>query len=452
MKVLLGIHKPDGGAISIDEKKVEFSSPRDAHLNGIYMVFQEQSLLMNMAVYENIFLGFEHLFQRNGMLSKKRMMEAAKKELSKIGLEIDPGQQVSRLTFAQRQMVEVIRNIWKAHIEGVDNVIVVMDEPTSALGEKDSELLFQQMNELKKDASIVFISHKLHEIVRMCDRTYVLKDGCNAGVYDKREVSEDLLRTRMVGGTIEGEYYLVDRQRKRGEKVVLNVSHLKKEGTFDDISFQVHEGEIFCISGTIGSGKEILCDVIYGLEKYDSGSITFNGKPLQVKTPHEAVLVGIGFSPDDRKGKGLVMGMSVSDNITLPLMKGIIYPKKLAELSLQMINRLRIKTPSEKTPIRNLSGGNQQKAIIGRLLLSDLKLVILSFPTRGVDVGAKREIYSLIREMADKGIAIILMGDSFEEDIGLSNRIMTLKDGKCTGFLNADETKPSLEEFLEYIV
>ena len=367
-------------------------------------------------------------------------------------MDINPTMQVNRLSFVQRQMVEIIRNVWKASQCGCKSIVVVLDEPTSALGEKDSELLFRQMEELKKFASIVFISHKLGEVVRLCDRVYVLKDGANSGVFMREEVTEDLLREKMVGGSIEGEYYLIDQQRTAGEKVVLEVKGLSRKGHFEDISFQVHEGEIFCISGTLGSGKEALCDVLYGLEKAEEGEILLNGVPIHPKAPSEAVKAGIGFSPDDRKGKALVMGMSVADNITIPLMKGIIRPKKLAEIARQMIARLRIRTHSERTFIRNLSGGNQQKAILARLMLSDLKLLILSHPTRGVDVGAKREIYGLIREMVNKGASVILMGDSFEEDIGLSNNIMSLRDGECTGIINADLRKPTLEEFVEYIV
>ena len=452
MKILLGIHTMDGGDICIDGETITISSPQDAHKNGIFMVFQEQSILNNMTVYENMFLGLEHLFQTNGMINKKKMVETAREELSRYGFQIDPTAQVNKLTFVQRQMVEVLRNLWKASISGTRNVLVVLDEPTSALGEKDIDLLFQQMEELKKHASIVFISHKLNEIVRMCDRTYVLKDGKNAGVFSKNEVSEDILRKQMIGGSIEGEYYLVDQQRKPGEKKVLGVQNLSKTGIFEGLSFQVHEGEIFCITGTVGSGKEKLCEVLYGLDTSDEGSIFLDGNEIKPKTPIDAVSNGIGFSPDDRKGKGLVLGMTVGDNITISIMKRVISIRKLKEIANQIIDRLKILTPSEKTLIRNLSGGNQQKVIIGRLLLSNYKVVILEFPTRGVDVGAKREIYALIREMADKNTAILLMGDSYEEDIGLANTIMTMKDGKCTGILDANIQKPSLEELANYIL
>ena len=452
MKILLGVHKKDSGEILIDGKPVEFSSPKDANKRGICMVFQEQSLLGNMTVYENMFLGFEDSFKKYGILSQKEMISAAKEELARIGLDIDPSAQVSRLPFVERQMVEILRNIWKANKSGASNVIVALDEPTSALGESDAEILFAQMEELRKVAGIVFISHKLGEVVRMCDRTYVLKDGENSGVFTREQSSEEVLRNQMVGGVIEGEYYLIDQQRKPGEKVILDVKNLSRTGIFEDISFQVREGEVLSISGTLGSGKEALCDVLYGLESADSGSFTLNGAAVNPKSPHEAVGLGIGFSPDDRKNKAIVAGMTVADNITIPLMKGVINPRKLAKMSRDMITRLRIKTPSERALIRTLSGGNQQKTIMARLMLMDIKLVILSYPTRGVDVGAKREIYALVREMANQGKAIIVMGDSFEEDIGLSNTIMALKDGRCTGIINADERKPTLEEFVGYIV
>lgn len=452
MKVLLGIHKMDKGEILIRGRKTKIKGPLDANSKGIFMVFQEQSLLPNMTVYENLFLGYENLFKKNGLVNKTFMITVAQKELEEVGLDIDPNLQVSKLTFAQRQMVEIARNLWKAHVTGVNNAILIMDEPTSALGEKDIDLLFDQMRKLKTKASFVFISHKLNEIVNMCDRTYVLKDGCNVATLSKNEATEEVLRSKMVDGVIEGEYYLIDQQRKPGEKVVLEVRNLTKKGKFEDVSFKVHEGEIFCISGTTGSGKETICDILYGLESFDSGDIVFEGKSIRLRNPNEATRLGIGLSPADRKGKGLVMGMSVMDNITLPLMKGIIYPKKTVEVACDIIKRLKIKTTSEKTLVRQLSGGNQQKVIMSRLMLTNLKLAIISHPTRGVDVGAKREIYALIREMASKGLSIILMGDSFEEEIGLANNILTLKDGKCTGILNVDTYKPTLNEFIKYIV
>lgn len=452
MKVLLGIHKKDGGEIIINGKATEINGPKEANSKGICMVFQDQSLLTNMAVYENLFLGEEEKLSKHNILSKKKMIETAKKEMTSIGLEIDTSAQVNKLTFVQRQMVEIARSIWKAKIAGVDKVLVIFDEPTSALGEQDSALLFEKMAELKKHASIIFISHKLKEIVKMCDRTYVLKDGYNAGLFTRADATEDKLRFQMVGGAIEGEYYLVDKQRKPGNKIILKADKITKNGKFENVSFEVHSGEIFCVSGTIGSGKETLCDVLYGLEKVDSGEIYLEGKRINLNSPIAAVKNGIGLSPADRKGKALIMGMSVTDNITVHLMKGILHLKKMAETAREMIVRLKIKTESEKVYIRQLSGGNQQKTIMARLMLSNSKLIILSNPTRGVDVGAKQEIYGLIRELAEKDTAIILMGDSFEEDIGLANTIMTLKDGKCTGIIDATNRKPLLEEFLPFIV
>lgn len=452
MKVLLGIYQPDDGSIFLESSLVPICNPQFANSHGIYMVFQEQSLLINLTVYENLFLGFEHLFQKNGMIQKRRMVEEAKTLLKRINLKIDPDSQVSRLSFVQRQMIEILRNLWKAEICGTRNPILVLDEPTSALGESDAEILFDQMLILKKQASIVFISHKLNEIVRMCDRTYVLKDGKNSGVFRRDESTEELLRKQMIGGVIEGEYYLVDQQRLPSEEVILEVQNLTKKGIFENISFQVHAGEILSITGTIGSGKESICDALYGLTTYDSGSVIFNSERIKIDSPVDANIYGIGISPDDRKHKGIISGMTVTDNMTISIIKGIISINDLASLSRQIIKRLQILTPSEKTLVRNLSGGNQQKVVIGRLLLSNYKLVILAFPTRGVDVGAKREIYSLIREMAEKGTAIILMGDSFEEDIGLANNIVALKDGVNTGKLNADGQKPSLEELAEYIL
>lgn len=452
MKILVGIYKPDNGQIYLDLKKIPLGDPQYANRHGIYMVFQEQSLLINMTVYENLFLGFEHLFQSKGLIQKNQMIQKASDLLRQMNLEVDPTLQLNKLSFVQRQMVEILRNLWKANICGTRNPIVILDEPTSALGENDSLILFEQMELLKKQASIVFISHKLNEIVKMSDRVYVLKDGKNAGLFSKNEFDEDTLRKSMLGGVIEGEYYLVDQQRVPGDNVILDVRNLTKKGFFENISFQIHEGEIFSITGTIGSGKEAICDALYGLTSYDSGEVILNTSKIRITSPVEARKHGMGLSPDDRKSKGLITSMTITDNLTISIIKGLISPHNLANIARQIIERLKILTPSEKTPVRNLSGGNQQKVVIGRLLLSRNKIVIMAFPTRGVDVGAKREIYALMREMVNKNTTIILMGDSFEEDIGLANNIMTLKDGKCTGILNADNEKPNLEVLANYIL
>jgi ribose transport system ATP-binding protein len=452
VKILSGVYEKDSGEIRISGQEVEIRNPSAANQHGIFMVFQEQSILINLTVYENLFLGFEHYFQEFGVISNKKMISEAKKVLQKIDMDIDPRSHISELSFVQRQMIEILRNLWKADISGAENIVVVLDEPTSALSDSDAEILFDQINELKSRASIVFISHKLNEIVEFCDRTYVLKDGKQVGVFQHDEMSIEKLRQRMIGGTIQGEYYLVNQQRKPGEKIILEVQNLSKKGVLDDISFKVHEGEVVSITGTLGSGKETLCEILYGLEKFEEGQIFLDQKPVRIKNPVDAVSHGIGFSPDDRKVKGLILGMSLRDNLTLPIMHPVISLRELSDLAKKIVERLRILAPTIKTFVRTLSGGNQQKVIFGRLIISDRKVIILAFPTRGVDVGAKQEIYSLIREMADKGKAIILMGDSFEEDIGLANRIIALKDGKMTGILDAETRKPELEELANYIL
>jgi len=452
MKILLGIHNIDAGEIVIRGQSVTITGPKDANSRGICMVFQELSLLNNMCVYENMFLGFEHFFLRRGMLDKKNMIRTARKEFDALGLNINPKVQVHKLSFVQKQMVEIIKNLWIAKYCGTDNPIIILDEPTSTLGEKDASLLFEQINELKKQATIVFISHKLSEVVNHCDRVYVLKDGYNNGLFHSGELSENLLRESMVGNSFEGEYYLTDLQRKPGDKVVLEVKTLSKKGSFEDVSFRIREGEILSLAGTLGSGKEQVCDVIYGLTQADTGEIYLEGKKVRIRKPSVAVKRKIGLSPEDRKGKALIMGFSVADNIALPTMKGVISPRKIRETAVDMIGRFKIKTPSERILVRQLSGGNQQKVVMAKLISTDSKLIILSHPTRGVDVGAKREIYALIRELADRGVAILLMGDSFEEDIGLSNTIFALRDGKCTGVLDATDRKPTMSEFIRFVV
>jgi len=457
MKILTGVYQADKGHIILNGNEIYIQNPRDAQKFGIGMVFQEQSVLPNLRVYENIFLGHEEVFSRHGITSKKDMVAAADQVLKEIEVTVSPMTYVHELSFVQRQMVEISRNIWLSRQAEVTTPIIILDEPTTVLDQKDIELLFKKLNELKKKISIIYISHRLKEVVELCDRVYVLKDGKNVGCFNHDEVSEDLLRSRMVGREFHGEYYLLSEQRTPSDKVVLELQECFKKGSFHNISFQVHEGEIISLCGTIGSGKEELCMALYGIGRLDSGNILINGERVFIHSPAEAFLYGIGYVPEDRRNEGLVLNLPVFENMTLPIVhelkKGIfVNRKEQLNLSNQMIQKLNIKTPSPLVYCLNLSGGNQQKVVLSKWLLSRVKILIMSHPTRGVDVGAKREIYAFMREMAKQGMAMIVMGDSFEEDIGLANRIILMRDGEITGILDANIQKPTPSDLIQYVV
>lgn len=457
MRILCGIYQPDRGEIILDGKKVLFKNPQDARRHGVGMVFQEQSILPNLTVAENLFLGYESLLSQRGIFSKKKILLQAKEVLEEFGLDFHPDMPTYRLTFAERQMLEIARNIWLAQASSARTPLLILDEPTTVLEEKEIEFLFAKLAELKERASIVYISHRLSEVVHLCDRVHVLKDGKNAGTFVRSEVSEELLRSRMVGRKFEGEYYLTSEQGKPGNKVILELRNCTKEGKFYNVSFQVAQGEIVSICGTVGSGKEEVCQLLFGLLRPDEGDILVEGKKVTIDSPEKALALGIGFVPEDRRSEGLVLNLPVAENITLPILEGLckgpfVDSQKQIEVAQKMIHRLNIRTPSPKVPCANLSGGNQQKVVLSKWLVSRVKVLIMLHPTRGIDVGAKQEIYRLIRELSRQGIGMIILGDSFEEDIGLAHKILVMKDGRIRAVLDATEFKPTPADVLQYVV
>lgn len=457
MKILMGIHQPDSGRIRFAGNDLVLKNPREAKTCGIGMVFQEQSILTNMTVYENLFIGQEKQFRRFGFLSRRRMLAEAREALEVVGLVAKPDALLFDLSFIQRQMVEIARIIWFSKECGIPNPIVILDEPTTMLEPRDVEALFRTINELKSRVSIIYISHRLKEIVDLCDRVYILKDGRNVGSYERRESTEDLLRSRMVGREFHGEYYLTSAQRKEVGEAVLELKNCSRGMAFRNVSFALHEGEILSICGTVGSGKEDLCKCLYGMQRFASGEMLLHGKRVKPRSPAEAFAKGIGYVPEDRRNDGIVLGMPLFDNITLPVLRSmrrfvLVSRSRQMKVSSEMVDKLKIKAKSVGDICNRLSGGNQQKVILAKWLLSGVKVIILSHPTRGVDVGAKHEIYAFIRELADKGVALIVLGDSFEEEIGLANRLMVMKDGEVKAFIDANGAKPEPQALLQYMV
>jgi len=459
VKILAGVYKADRGKISIDDKDIYINNPQDAKKHGIGIVFQEQSILKNMTVCENLFLGQEKFFLNFGILSKERMLKEASEILAELDIDIMPTRNANTLNFVQREMIEIARNIWLSRRSNARVPIILLDEPTTALEQNDIKFLFQKLNEIKKHTAIIFISHRLEEIVTLCDRVYILKDGKNVGCFNKDDVSENLLRSKMVGKELVGEFYQSSMQRKAGEKVVLELKGCSKKHAFYDVSFQLKEGEILSICGTVGSGKEALCKAIFGITKFDSGDVYIDGVDVtgRINSPMDAFNKGIGYIPEDRRNEGLILNLPIFENITLTVLKkleshGMISRKKQFEVTEKIVKKIDIRSASITALCKNLSGGNQQKAVLGKWLLSGNKILVMSHPTRGVDVGAKQQIYTLMREMANDGMSLITMGDSFEEDIGLANRIIIMKDGKIMIIIDANESKPTPVDLIKYIV
>jgi ribose transport system ATP-binding protein len=458
MKILVGIYKMDKGEMKLYGKNVKLSDSRMAIQLGVGMVFQEGSLIPNLTIAENLFLGHENRFKQYGLISISKVMEEAKKQLDRVGLNIDPKIYIYNLSQAYQQMVEVARLLWLSNIFHIENPLLILDESTTTLTSKEIEQLFNILREIKNEASIIFISHRLEEIFELSDRIVVLKDGKNVANMKVSETNIHQVENLMIGRKLSKEYYNESEQNEPKDEVLLKVDGLEKKGSFRPISFLVKKGEILSLVGVVGSGKEDICKCIFGLMKPDNGIISIEGKEVKINKPKDAVKAGIGYIPINRREEGLALQMDVMSNITLVMLKkiirnGLINSQLEKEKALYWIKKCSILTPSSKTICKNLSGGNQQKVVLSKWLAANVKIMILNHPTRGVDVGAKEEFYKMIRLLALEGMSIILMSDRLEEDIGLCNRMIIMKDGNITKELACPvNNKPTPVDIISYIV
>lgn len=457
LKILIGAYQPDEGQILVRGKEVHVRSVKEAEDHGLAMVFQEQSLLPNLTVRENIFLGNEEQFLRFGMINWRKMDQEAKRQLAKVDLNINPTAYTADLKFATRQMVELAR-VMSLEDRTHHKPIVILDEPTTVLEKNEIDLLFQRIRSLKERASIVFVSHHLDEILELTDRVYVFKDGKNVAVRQTSETSESELHHLMVGRELKGEYYRQSKQIDPDDVVVLSFKNLTKEGSYRDINFDLHKGEIIGLAGVLGSGREEVCRAVAGITKADRGQILVNGKQLSPGSPSASIKAGIGYVPQDRGVEGLVLYLSIGPNITLPNLSsitkgGLLSHRQEKEMAETWIERMAIKAPSANALCLNLSGGNQQKVVLSKWLASKVRVFVLDHPTRGVDVGAKEEVYELIRDLASQGISFLLIADTLEETIGLSNVILTMKDGQITKRIEAPiENKPQPIDLIQHMM
>ena len=436
MKIIFGAYQADSGIILIDGRKTRFSSPRDAMSKGIGMVFQEQSLIGNLSIMENLFLGREREFQKCGLIDFKKMAEASRYQLAKVGLDIDPYMETARLSFSQRQLIELAK-VLALEERSSGDLVILLDEPTSVLSEDEVTLLFELVNNLRERAAFIFVSHRLDEVIRLSDRIYVLKDGELVDEVAREKAVASHIQSKMVGREIDTEYYKQDdRLPFAPSPPLLSVQNASVRGRFEKISLDLHAGEVLCLVGTEGSGREAVLRAVFGMHKIDNGRIVYFGNEfLKIRSPNAAVENDVGYMPRERKIEGIFASMNVAENITscqLPAYARYGLLNKALELGLadEWIKRLSVKTPSARTDCNRLSGGNQQKVVLAKWRSTGSKIIMLDHPTRGLDIGAKEDVYSMIREMSSAGIGLLLIPDTFEEAIGLGHNIVVIKDGR----------------------
>lgn len=438
LKALVGLVRPDSGEIWVRGEKVKLKSVVDAADHGIGMVFQEQSLVPNLTAAENIVLGSEGPGVKRGLYRWGTMRKLAQEQLDKIGSHIDPLARTDTLSFADRQMVEIAK-VLRIEQRSQHPPVIILDEPTSVLESKEIETLFTQVRRLREFASVIFVSHRLDEVLDVCDRVSVLRGGQSVGEVATAGAAPAELHRMMIGSTGSDDHYH-DGEAVRSDGAAtprLSVKGLSGK-TFQDVDLEVAAGEIVGIVGVHGSGREDVCRALFGAEPTTAGEVYLDGEKLSLSGTRAACAAGIGYVPAERKIEGMVGPMSVADNMTLTKQQArcngpIVMPKKQATLVDGWIERLSIRTPHRGTAIQRLSGGNQQKVVLARWLVAgDVRLLLLDHPTRGLDIGARSEVYRLMRELANSGVATVLLADSLEEAIGMSDRIVVMSDGRAT--------------------
>ncbi len=437
MKILSGVYKKDEGKIFIDGEEVEITGIKEAERLGITIIHQELSVLPNLTVAENIFLGNEKFHKFSRKINKKLLKERSRMFLDQIGCKIDADTMVKDINVGEKQMVEIAKALTK------NSKIIIMDEPTTALTDVETKHLFEVINNLKKKGiAIIYISHRMEEIFEICDRVTVLRDGKFAGEAEIKDIDNDKLISMMVGRTIEDQFPY--KEVEKGE-TVLKVQNLSFTNQVKNASFEVKSGEILGVAGLMGSGRTELAKTIFGEYRYDGGEVYVDGTKVDIKSPKDAIENGICYLSEDRKKEGLILSMSVAENITLSNLKK--YETSIKSLKKseenkdvdEYIKKLKIKTPNKEQLIKNLSGGNQQKAILAKWLLLSPKVLIVDEPTRGIDVGAKKEIYELLNQLKAMGKAIIMISSDLPEVLGISDRIMVMSEGKISGELTRQE-------------
>lgn len=434
MKIIAGVYKQNAGKIIFKGEERYWKHPSEAIEEGIVTIFQELSVMDNLSVSENLFLGSEP--KRGPFINNGKLYKSAKEFLKEFDLNINPNDKLKKFTIGVQQMIEIARATYK------ESKVIIMDEPTSSLTQNEVAKLFEVIRNLKqKDVSIIFVSHRLEEIFEIADKVSVLRDGKLVETNNISDLNRDKIVEMMVGRKIENFY--IKKEHEIG-KPIMKIENLSGEG-FENVSFEVNEGEVLGFSGLIGAGRSEIMETIIGLRKKKSGKIYVDNKEVTINNPLDAIKLGIGMVPEDRKRKGLILIHSVKDNISLPSLDKLkrfrLFVNERAEKDLckWAIDSFNIRTPSPTRRVKYLSGGNQQKVVVAKWIALRPKILILDEPTRGIDVGAKSEIYELISELALQGMAIIMISSELPEVLQISDRIAVMAYGHLTGVLNAKE-------------
>ncbi|MET8815342.1 sugar ABC transporter ATP-binding protein [Streptomyces sp. NPDC004549] len=433
IKTLSGAHTPDGGRILVGGEEVRVQSAQDAERLGIATIYQEFNLVPELTVAENIFLGRQP--RRFGLVDRRRMEADAEELLARVGVQVSPRTRVRELGIARLQMVEIAKAL------SLDARVLIMDEPTAVLTSEEVERLFTLVRGLRADGvGIVFITHHLEEIAALGDRVTVLRDGRSVGQVPASTPEDELVRL-MVGRSIEQQY---PRERPERGAALLSVEGLTRDGVFHDVSFEVRAGEVVGIAGLVGAGRTEVVRAVFGADSYDAGAVRVSGAELRRGDVNAAMAAGIGLVPEDRKGQGLVLDASVAENLGLVTLRsatraGLVDRRGQHEAAGRIAGQLGVRMAGLGQPVRTLSGGNQQKVVIGKWLLADTKVLILDEPTRGIDVGAKVEIYQLINELTAAGAAVLMISSDLPEVLGMSDRVLVMAQGRIAGELAAAE-------------
>ncbi|MBY5777046.1 sugar ABC transporter ATP-binding protein [Rhizobium leguminosarum] len=436
MKILAGIYTPDKGDIRLKGIEIRLKSPLDALENGIAMIHQELNLMPFMTVAENIWIRREPK-NRLGFIDHGVMHRMTEDLFTRLNISIDPDIEVRFLSVANRQMVEIAKAV------SYNSDVLIMDEPTSALTEREVEHLFSIIRDLRAQGiGIVYITHKMNELFEIADEFSVFRDGRYIGTHASTDVTRDDIIRMMVGREIT---QMFPKEEVPIGEVVLSVKDLCLKGVFNNVSFEVRAGEILGVAGLVGSGRSNVAETLFGVTPASSGSVELYGKPVTITSPTEAIRNRMAFLTEDRKDTGCLLILDILENMQIAVLqdryvKGGFVQQGAIEASCEdMAKKLRVKTPNLYERVENLSGGNQQKVLIGRWLLTNPRILILDEPTRGIDVGAKAEIHRLVTEMARDGVAVVMISSEMPEVLGMSDRIMVMHEGRVTGFLNRDE-------------
>ncbi|TAU85829.1 sugar ABC transporter ATP-binding protein [Rhizobium leguminosarum] len=436
MKILAGIYAPDKGDIRLKGIEIQLKSPLDALENGIAMIHQELNLMPFMTVAENIWIRREPK-NRLGFIDHGVMHRMTEELFTRLNIAIDPDIEVRFLSVANRQMVEIAKAV------SYNSDVLIMDEPTSALTEREVEHLFRIIRDLKAQGiGIVYITHKMNELFEIADEFSVFRDGRYIGTHASTDVTRDDIIRMMVGREIT---QMFPKEEVPIGEVMLSVKDLCLKGVFNNVSFEVRAGEILGVAGLVGSGRSNVAETLFGVTPASSGSIELYGKPVTISSPTEAIRNRMAFLTEDRKDTGCLLILDILENMQIAVLQdryvkgGFVQQGAVEATCEDMAKKLRVKTPNLYERVENLSGGNQQKVLIGRWLLTNPRILILDEPTRGIDVGAKAEIHRLVTEMARDGVAVVMISSEMPEVLGMSDRIMVMHEGRVTGFLNRDE-------------